>query len=146
MDPLSFTASLVTLLGVITASTSKFYGLCKKLNNMPKNVETLLEQLRTLEELLRELEAQLQEHRHDAPPQEILQRVWGSALVQMRRDVDGLDTIVSRVQPLLDKKSRSSKLLLSVREVLKEKDIAEYQKQIEIHCGRVTSIQLLVCG
>ena len=146
MDPLSFTASLVTLLGLVTTSSNKIYDLCKKLKNAPKNVATLLEQLRTFEGLLKELEAQLREHRHDAPPQDTLQQVWGSALVEMQRDVEGLNTIVSRVGPLLDKKSLGSKILLSARNVLSEKDIVKYQKQIEAHCGRLTTIQTIVCG
>ena len=146
MDPLSFTASLVTLLGIVTTSTNKIYDTCKKFKNAPKNVEILLEQLRTFEGLLRELEVQLQEHRHNAPPQETLQQVWESALVQMRRDVEGLNTIVSKLEPLLKKRSLSSKLLLSAREVLRDEDIARIQKQIEAHCGRLTSIQSMVCG
>ena len=95
MDPLSFTASLAILVGVVTTSSKIIYDLGKKLKNAPKAVEILTEQLRTFEGLLKELDAQLQDHKNHAPRQETLQQVWGSSLAQMRQDLEALRKVLS---------------------------------------------------
>ena len=48
-DPLSFTASLITVAGLVAVSSKKIYNLRGKLKNAPKDVDNLLEQLRTFE-------------------------------------------------------------------------------------------------
>lgn len=130
MDPLSFTASLITVAGLVAASSKKIYELRGKLNNAPKDVEHLLEQLQTFESLLKELERQLQDHRNSAPPQETLQQVWGSSVAQMHRDVQSLRTALSKVEPLLKKSSKSSKILLLARQILNAKEVEQFQRKI----------------
>ncbi len=147
MDPLSFTASLITVTALVAASSKKIYDLRGKLKNAPKDVEALLEQLRTFEGLLKEIETQLQDHRNSAPPQETLQQVWGSSVALMQRDVQGLQTVISKVEKtLLKKKSRSSKILLLARQILSEKEIEQYRRKIGTHCGILTNILAMVCG
>ena len=146
MDPLSFTACIITMVGLVAASSKKIYDLRDKLNNAPKDVEDLLEQLRTFESLLTELNTQLQDHQNSAPPQETLQQLWGSSVAQMERDVQSLQTILSKVEPLLEKKLKSSKMLLLARQILSEKEVEQYQRKIDTHCGTLTSIQAMVCG
>lgn len=91
MDPLSFTASLVTVAALAATSSKKIYDLRKKFSSAPKDVETLLEQLQTFESLLKELEAQLQDHRNSASPTGTLQQVWGNSITQMQRDMQSSD-------------------------------------------------------
>lgn len=146
MDPLSFAASIITVAALVATSSEKICDLRERLKNAPRDVETLLEQLRTFESLLKELETQLQDHRNSAPPQETLQHVWGSSVAQMQRDVQSLQTVLSKVEPLLKKKSRTSRVLLLARQKLSEKDVEQYQRKIDTHCGTLTSIQAMVCG
>lgn len=146
MDPLSFTASLITVAALVAASSKKIYDLRGRLKNAPKDVQNLLEQLRTFETLLKELEAQLQDYRNSAPPQETLQQKWGSSITQMQRDAQSLQDVLSEVERLLKKKSRGSKILLLARQTLNEKQVEQYQMKIDIHCGTLTSIQAMVCG
>ena len=146
MDPLSFTASLITVTALVAASSKKIYDLRGKLKNAPKDVEALLEQLRTFEGLLKEIETQLEDHRNSAPPQETLQQVWGSSVALMQRDVQSLQTVISKVETLLKKKSRSSKILLLARQTLSEKEVEEYRRKIDTHCGILTNILAMVCG
>ena len=146
MDPLSFTASLVTVAGLVAASSKKIYDLQERLKNLPKDVQDLLNQLQTFKNLLQELETQLQDHRYSAPPQETLQNVWGSSIAQMQRDVQSLQTVLSKVEPLLRKKSMSSKIMLLARQILSEKEVEQYQRKIDAHCGTLTSIQAIACG
>ena len=146
MEPISFAASLITVIGLVATTSKKIHELQKKLGNSPKDVEHLLEQLQTFESLLDELKTQLQDHRNSAPPQETLQQVWETSLVQMQRDVQGLHTVLSKIEPLLKTKSRSSKFLLLARRTLNEKEVEQYQKKINTHCITLTSIQATVCG
>lgn len=145
MDPVSFTASLVTVIGLATASSRKIRSLRAKLKNVPKDIEHLIAQLDTFEGLLKEFEGQLRDHQKSVTPEETLQRLWESCFVQMQRDVESFHDIVSKVEPLL-KKPLSSKWLLSARHILSEKDIARYQRKIEIHCGTLRGIQGIVSG
>lgn len=146
MDPISFAASLITLAALVAASSKKIHDLRTRLNKAPKDVEDLLEQLHTFEGLLKELETQLQEHRNGAPPQETLQQVWGSSIAQMQRDVQSLQTVLSKLEPLLRKKSGRTRVLLVARQIFGEKEVEEYQKKIVSHCGILTSVQMMVCG
>ena len=146
MDPVSFTASLVTVSALVITSSQNILTLRQKLKNASKDVGDLLEQLRTFEGLLQELETQLREHQNDAPPQETLQHLWGTSLGQMERDVKSFDIMVSKIEQLLTAKFRRSKLLLSARHMLSEKKVAQYQRNIEAHCNTLTNIQTLVCG
>ena len=145
-DPLSFTASLITVAALVAASSKKIYDLRGKLRNAPKDVENLLEQLQTFENLLKELETQFRDHQSSAPPQETLLQVWGSSIAQMKRDVESLQQILSKVELLLKKRSRSSKILLLARQTLSEKEVEKYQRKIDTHCGTLTNIQTLICG
>ena len=95
MDPVSFTASLITVAGLVAASSKKIHDLRSKLRNAPKDVEALLEQVETFESLLDELQTQLQDHRNSAPPQDTLQKLWGSSIAQMDRDVQSLQAVLS---------------------------------------------------
>ena len=146
MDPLSFTASLITVVGLVGASSKKIYDLREKFHNAPKDVEDLLEQLRSFEGLLTELETQLRDHQNSAPPQATLQQLWGSSLAQMQRDVQSLQSVLSKVEPLLKKKSKTSKMLVLARQILSEKEIEKHRRKIDTHCVTLTSIQAMVCG
>lgn len=145
MDPVSFTASLVTVIGLVTVSSQKIFSLRAKLRNAPKDIEDLLAQLHIFEGLLKELEVQLRYHQQNATPEETLQKLWEICFVQMQRDVKSFHDIVSRVEPLL-KKSLTSKWLLSARHILGEEEVALYQGKIEIHCGTLRDIQGIVSG
>lgn len=145
MDPLSFAASLITVVSFVTASSKKIRDLRGKLQNAPKDVENLLEQVQTFESLLVELNTQLQDHRNNVTPQETLQQVWGSSLAQMQRDVQSLQSVLSKVESLVKKKSKSSKLLLLARQLFSEKEVEQYRKKIDTHCGTLTNIQAVVC-
>ena len=145
-DPLSFTASLIAVATLVAASSKKIYDLRGEFKDAPKDVENLLEQLQTFENLLKELEAQLGDHQSSAPPQETLLQVWGSSIAQMKRDVESLQQVLSMVEPLLKKRSRSSKILLVARHILSEKEVEKYQRKIDTHCGTLTNIQTLICG
>ena len=146
MDPVSFTASLITVGGLVAASSKKIRDLRRKLINAPKDVETLLEQVETFECLLNELQTQLQDHRNNAPPQDTLQKVWGSSITQMDKDVRGLQAILSKVEPLFRKKSRTSRILLLARQMLSEKEVERYRRKIDTHCRTLTSVQDMVYG
>ena len=61
MDPLSFTASIMTVSGVVAASTKIIYNLRDKFKDAPKDIESLMEQLQAFKDLLKELEAQVQD-------------------------------------------------------------------------------------
>ena len=145
MEPISFAASLITVISLVTASSKKIHDLRGKLQNAPKDVENLLEQVQTFESLLKELNTQLQDHRNSVTPQETLQRVWGSSLAQMERDVQSLQSALSKVESLVKKKSKSSKILLLARQMLSEKEVKQYRRKIDSHCGTLTSIQALIC-
>lgn len=145
MEPISFAASLITLVGLVTASSKKIHELRRKLRNAPKDVESLLEQVQTFEGLLNELNTQLQNHRNNVTPQVTLQQVGGSAIAQMERDVQSLHSVLSKVESQVNKKSKSSKILLLARQMLSEKEVEHYRKKIDTHCTTLTSIQAMVC-
>ena len=145
MEPISFAASLITVVSLVTTSSKKIHDLRGKLQNAPKDVENLLEQVQTFESLLKELNTQLQDHRNSVTSQETLQQVWGSSLAQMERDVQSLQSILSKVESLVEKKSKSSKILLLARQILSEKEVELYRRKIDTHCGTLTSIQAVVC-
>ena len=145
MEPISFAASLITVVSLVTTSSKKIHDLRRKLHNAPKDVESLLEQVQTFESLLNELNTQLQDHRNNVTTQETLQRVWGSSLVQMQRDVQILQSVLAKVESLVKKKSKGSKILLVARKILNEKEVEQYQKKIDTHCGTLTNIQAMVC-
>ena len=79
MDPLSFTASIVTVSGVVAASTKIIYNLRDKFKDTPKDIESLIEQLQAFIDLLKELEAQVQDHQNIIPPQQTLQKLLANA-------------------------------------------------------------------
>ena len=146
MDPLSFTASLITVAGLGAVSSKKIYDLRGKLKSVPKDVEELLEQLDNFENLLKELEGQLQGYRNSALTQDTLQKVWGGCIEQMRGDVENLQADLSKLEPLLKKKSKSSKVLLLARQVLSEKVVEQHKRKIHTHSGTLSNIQAIVCG
>ena len=145
MDPLSFAASLITVVSLVTAGSKKIHDLRGKLQNAPKDVENLLEQVQTFESLLVELNTQLHDHRNNVTPPETLQKVWGTSLAQMERDVQSLQSVLSKVESLVKKKSKSSKILLLARQMLSEKEVEQYRRKIDTHCGTLTNIQAVVC-
>ena len=146
MDPVSFTASLITVGALAAASSKKIHDLRGKLKNAPKDVESLLEQVDTFESLLTELKTQLQDHRNSAPTQDTLQKVWGSSIAQMNRDVQSLQAILSKVEPLFRKKSKTSRILLVARQMLSEKEVEQYWRKIDTHCHTLMSVQDMVHG
>ena len=146
MDPVSFTASLITLCGLVAASSKKIHDLREKLRNAPKDMETLLEQVETFENLLNELQTQLQDHCNSAPLQDTLQKVWGSSIVQMNRDVQSLQAVLLKLEQLSGKKSKTSKIRLLAHQMLSEKEVEQYRKNIDTHCRTLTCVQDMVHG
>ncbi|KAL9116614.1 MAG: hypothetical protein Q9187_006861 [Circinaria calcarea] len=142
MDPVSFTASLVTLIGAVTVSSHKIYALQKRFKNAPKDVEKLVQQLQTFRSLLKELEV-LQ---NVASSQDTLQQVWVDSVALMRQDIENLDIMVSKVEPLLRKQSSSLHVGLLIRQMLSGKEIAEYHEKINVHCVRLNTILTIVYG
>ena len=141
MDPLSFTASLVTVSGVTIMASKLVYTLREKVENAPKDVGDLLEQLQTFQELLEELKIPLQDLRDDAAAQSKLQLIWGKSVAHMQRDVGNLHTKLSKLEQQLKKKYPGSRVLLSARQMLSEKKIIEYQSKIHGHCVVLTCIK-----
>ena len=126
MDPLSFTASIMTVSGVVAASTKIIYNLRDKFKDAPKDIESLMEQLQALIDLLKELEAQVQDHQNIVPPQQTLQKLLANSIAPMQRDVNNLHTVLSKLEGLLKKRSLNSRILLAaclspvLREVLEQ--------------------------
>ena len=146
MDPLSFTASLITVAGLVAASSKKIRDLRGKLKRAPKDVEELLEQLNNFENLLKELESQVHEYQNSVSPLDRLPQAWGSSVEQMQRDVQCLQITVDKVETLLKKKSRSSKVPLLVCTLFNEKEVENQKRKINTHWGTLSGIQAIVCG
>ena len=145
MDPLSFTASLMTVSGVTIMTSKLVYKLREKVKNAPKDVGDLLEQLQTFQELLEELQTQSQDFPDNTATQSKLLQIWGQSVAHMQRDVESLHTKLIKLEQLLKKKSLGSRVLLSARQMLSEKKVAEYQRKIDTHCNVLTSIRATVC-
>ena len=145
MDPLSFTASLITVAGLVAASSKTIYDLRGKLKSVPKDVEELSGQLNNFEHLLKELESQVHDYRNNSSPQDRLPQAWGSSVEQMQRDVQYLQIAVNKVEILLKKKSRSSKVLLLARILFNEKEVEQHKRKIHTHWGTLSGIQAIVC-
>ena len=145
MDPLSFTASLMTVSGVTIMTSKLVYRLHETVKNAPKDVGDLLEQLQTFQELLEELQTQLQDFTDNTAAQSKLLQMWGQSVAHMQRDVESLHTKLIKLEQLLKKKSLGSRILLSARQMLSEKKVAEYQRKIDTHCGVLTCIKATVC-
>ena len=145
MDPLSFTASLMTVSGVTIMTSKLVFKLCEKVKDAPKDVGDLLEQLQTFQELLDELRTQVQESSDNTATQSKLLQIWGQSVAHMQRDVTNLHTKLSKLEQLLKKQSLGSRVLLSARQMLSEKKIAEYQNKIYGHCGVLTCLKASLC-
>ena len=96
MDPLSFTASIMTVSGVVAASTKIIYNLRDKFKDAPEDIESLMEQLQAFKDLLKELEAQVQDHQNIIPPQQTLQKLLANTTPQRQPDVHAGPKQVSR--------------------------------------------------
>ena len=144
MDPLSFTASLMTVSGVTIMTSKLIYKLRERVKNAPKDVGDLLEQLQTFQELLEELQKELQDSRDNAAAQSKLLEIWGQSVAHMQRDVESLHTKLSKLEKLLKKSFWGSKVLLSARQMLSENDVAQYQSKIYQHCGVLTCIRTTI--
>ncbi len=145
MDPLSFTASLMTVSGVTIMTSKLVFTLREKVKNAPKDVGDLLEQLQTFQELLKELQIQLQDFPDNTTAQSKLSQIWGQSVAHMQCDVESLYTRLSKLEPLLKKKSLGSRVLLSARQMLSEKKVVEYQRKIDTHCSVLTCIKATIC-
>ena len=145
MDPLSFTASLMTVSGVTVMTSKLVFKLCEKVKDAPKDVGDLLEQLQTFEGLLDELRTHVQESPDNTATQSRLLQIWGQSVAHMQRDVTILHTKLSKLEQLLKKQSLGSRVMLSARQMLSEKKITEYQSKIHAHCGVLTCIKASLC-
>ena len=144
MDPLSFTASIMTVSGVTIMTSKLIYKLRERVKNAPKDVGDLLEQLQTFQELLEELQKQLQDSRDNTAAQSKLLEIWGQSVAHMQRDVESLHTKLSKLENLLKKSFWGSKVLLSARQMFSENDVAQYQSKIDKHCGVLTCIKTTI--
>ena len=145
MDPLSFIASLITVAGLVAASSEKIHDLRGRLKSVPKDVEELLAQLNNFETLLKELESQVHDYKNSASPQDRLPQAWGGSVEQMQRDVQYLQTTVPQVETLLKKTSGPSKVLLLARQSWNEKEVENQKRKINTHWGTLSGIQAIVC-
>ena len=145
MDPFSFTASLLTVSGFVAASCKIINDLRVKAGNVPECVERLSQQIKALQDLSKEMEAESHNFENDVPLQEALSLTWKNSLLLMKQDVKGLHDILAEVKRSVNDKSPSSKVLLIVRKMLSEKQVAEYQREISFHYHVLTNIQTIVC-
>ena len=145
MDPLSFTASLMTVSGVTIMTSKLVFTLCEKVKDAPKDVGDLLQQLQTFQELLDELKTQLPESQDTTATQSKLLQLWGESVAHMQRDVTSLHKKLSKLEQLFKKKTLGSRILLSAHQMLSEQTVAEYQSKIHGHCGVLTCIKASLC-
>ena len=118
---MDFVASLITLVGAVGKISKALYDLHSKIKDAPKDVMELLDRLQTFQGLLTEVEVQLQDYQGTVPAQDTLRNMWGNKIVRMQQDIQCLDTLITRVQPLLSRNKWSKKVMLSARKILDEK-------------------------
>ena len=135
----------MTVSGVTIMTSKLVYALCEKVKNAPDDVGVLFAQLQTFQELLDELETQVQESPDNTVTQSKLLQIWGQSIAHMQRDMTSLHIKLSKLEQQLKKKSPGSRVLLSARQMLSEKKIAEYQNKIYGHCGVLTCIKASLC-
>ena len=145
LDPLSFTASLVTVGGVVVTTSKILRDVRVRLKDPPKEVESLLKQWQIFQNLFEQLQIRLQANLMGTPTQDTLQQRWGDSLAQMEEDVKGLHTEPAKVEKLLKKKTLRSKIMLPIQQMLSEESIARYQKNLDTHCKVLASIKQMVC-
>ena len=144
MDPVSFAASLATLLGAVAASSKLMYNLRARLKNAPRDVENLLEQMRNFKGLLKELKAQFQQYQNTASSHDVIPSIWQSSMLQMLRDIQNMHDTLRKLETQLGKPSSKSKIRLRARKWLSEKQITDYQRKLSGHCEFLAMIQLAV--
>lgn len=145
MDPLSFTASLATVGGLAAAGFKKLYELQRSFKNAPKEVEHLLEQLQIFQGLVTELNIQWQEFLNNAAMQQDLVQVWGRLVTQMESDLRNLQNILAKVEPLVKKESKRSKILLLARQRIDKEEVERYRNMLDTHCSTLINIQAIFC-
>ena len=144
MDPLSLTASIATVSGVVVATSKILHDLRLKVKNVPEHVESLFRQIKTFESLLQSFKEQLQILQDSADSQEPISTTYKDSVDQMEEDVHNLFTVIGRMETLLWKKSSTAKLLLVVCEIFSERQVVEYQKKIGIHCTILANLQAII--
>ena len=135
----------MTVSGVAIMTSKLVYALCEKVKNAPDDVGVLFAQLQTFQELLDELKTQVQESPGNTVTQSKLLQIWGQSIAHMQRDMTSLHIKLSKLEQQLKKNSPGSRVLLSARQMLSEKKIAEYQNKIYGHCGVLTCIKASLC-
>ncbi|KAL6721389.1 hypothetical protein ACLMJK_000492 [Lecanora helva] len=146
MDPVSFTASLVTLTGAVAATSEFVLKLRASLKNVPDNVENLFEQIGSFRNLLDETKAEVDRYRNVTSLHETLPQRWASLTARMQRDIDELENSVRKLQPLLNKNSTGSRIALRIHHLLSEEQIVEYRGRLQFHCDNLVIMRGYVCS
>ena len=136
-------AGLITLVGAVGKTSKLLYELHSKIKDAPDDIQELVDRLKTFYNLLTVVTAQLQDHQSAAPPQDTLQNMWGDEILRMRQDVQCLDALVTKVQPLVKQAKWTTKAMLNARKILDEKKTSKYQKRIEKHCDLINMMQVM---
>ena len=144
MDPLSLTASIATVSGVVVATSKILHDLRLKVKNVPEHVESLFRQIKTFESLLQSFKEQLQILQDSADSKGPISTTYKDSVDQMEEDVHNLFSVLSRMEPLLRRRSSTAKLWLVAREIFSEKQVMQYQNKIGIHCSILANLQAIV--
>ena len=144
MDPLSFTASIFTVTGVVLASSKIIHDIRHKVKRVPEHVDDLFKQIETLEGILKALKEQFQHLPISVTSQGSISTTYKQCIDQMQEEVKKLHTVLCKMEPLLLKKTSAAKLSLRIHGILNERQIADYQKKISIHCGILVNLQSII--
>ena len=140
---MEFVASFITLLGAAGKTSKVLYELYLKMKDAPSDIQELTVSVKSFHHLLTEIEAQVRGYHSIVPTQDSLQNLWGTSLDQMRRDVQSLEALVSKVELLAARKSWTMKMTVPIRKIFDEKKTAKHQKRIEAHCNVLRMIQAM---
>ena len=105
MDPVSFTASLVTLGGAVVVSVKLVYNIRAKFKGAPKDVEKLLAQIENFEGLLDELTVQARQYQNDVRPYDALAKIWKSSVLRMEDDICTMNATFHNLETLIKRSS-----------------------------------------
>lgn len=145
MDPLSLSASLVTLGAAVAASFKLIYNLKAKLGrDVPKDVEALLGQMKNFGSLLQVLTDQHQKQQNSSPSQDTVPKLWENTMTLMLQDINDISATFRTLESSLDKNSPTSKISPRIRKWLSEKQIIEYQRKMSENWNFLANVQMAV--
>ena len=146
MDPVSFVASLATLGALSVATSKKIHDFKRDFGTVPAQIEHLLAQCETFRNLTDELKARLQDSQGEATTLNSLEDARKRSVAQMERDLQGLQTVLDGITPILRKKSKGAKVFLLARHKINENRIEQYRNTLDTHCTTLSLIQSMLFG